>query len=258
MTAPQPLADWWLGWLSDTTLRVPDPSAAVEHWSELLGGTAAGDRVQFESGTSLRALEGAPGFASADLQLSAAEAPDIDEGLISDPDGRRLSVVRVQELQPRPDVPGLRLGHLTFESPDPLRAQSFYESLGFRLSEGLGPNFRWLRCNPIHHTVAFVRSDAPRLHHVGFELADRTALIDACDRLADLGCAIEYGPGRHLAGNNIFIYFLDNHGIRFEFFCELERVAPSDRDPKVHQDVPRERSINLWGPQPPEAYFRGV
>lgn len=90
-------------------------------------------------------------------------------------------------------------------------------------------------------------------------MPDRAAVIDACDRLAELDHPIQYGPGRHLAGNNIFVYFLDHHGIRFEIFCELERISDPERSGPVHgAEVPRERSVNLWGPQPPAEFRRGV
>jgi catechol 2,3-dioxygenase-like lactoylglutathione lyase family enzyme len=251
----------WTGWLREATLSVPDPDSALPHWAELLNGRLADGAVELDSGTLLRAEGGDPGFASGSLELahSSARARADDRGLLIDPDGRRFAFVDVARAAERPAARGPRLGHLTFESPDPVRTQSWWEGLGFRLSEGLGSFFRWLRCNPIHHTIAFSRSDAPRLHHVGIEVRDRTALIDACDRLAELGHAVQYGPGRHFVGNNIFIYFLDRHGIRFEIFCELERIDDPDRSGPVHGDeVPRDRSINLWGPQPPEAYFRGI
>lgn len=243
----------WRGWLETAALSVPDPDSALDYWADLLGGRRDGSSVLLGSGTRVAAHEGEPGFAHAELTL----AGDGGDELV-DPDGRRFAVNTTGSVEQRPEDHAARLGHLTFESPDPLAAQSFWEGHGFRLSEGLGGFFRWLRCNPIHHTVAFARGEAARLHHVGIELPDRAALVDACDRLSQLDHAIQYGPGRHFVGGNIFVYFLDRHGIRFEFFCELERVLDPDRDGPVHEDVPRERSINVWGPQPPEAYFRGT
>lgn len=243
----------WNGWLEEATLSVRDPGSALDYWAELLGGRREGDVLALGSDTRIRAQEGRAGFASAHLQLVGGAADEV-----VDPDGRRFSATPVDAVAERLEDPALRLGHLTFESPDPTRAQAFWERHGFRLSEGLAGAFRWLRCNPIHHTVAFARADAPRLHHVGFELPDRAALVDACDRLSQLEHTIEYGPGRHFVGNNLFVYFLDRHGIRFELFCELERVADAERSGPVHERVARERSINLWGPQPPETYFHGV
>jgi catechol 2,3-dioxygenase-like lactoylglutathione lyase family enzyme len=251
----------WTGWLRTATLRVPDPDSAVAYWAELLDGRVADGAVELDSGTLLHAEDGEPGFASGGLELADPDARSRADGsgILSDPDGRRFELLEMPPPGRRADPSGPRLGHLTFESPDPLAAQVWWESFGFKLSEGLGGFFRWLRCNPIHHTVAFSRSDAPRLHHVGIEVADRAALIDHCDRLAQLGHPLQYGPGRHFVGGNVFVYFLDRHGIRFEFFCELERILDPDRSGPVHGDeVSRERSVNTWGPQPPEAFFRGV
>ncbi len=242
----------WAGWLSEAGLRVPDPAAAATYYAELLGGTAEEDGVVLGSGTRLRLERGDPGFAWALLEI-----PGGNDDALHDPDGRELRVVPGDARAPLDDVEP-RLGHLTFESPDPVRAQAFYEGIGFRLSEGLSDFFRWLRCNPIHHTVAFSRGPAARLHHVGVELPDRAALVSACDRLGSLGQLVEYGPGRHMVGNNLFVYFRDRYGIRFELFCELERVSPPERPPLVHEEVPRERSINLWGVQPPESFRAGI
>jgi catechol 2,3-dioxygenase-like lactoylglutathione lyase family enzyme len=259
--AGTPQAPRWTGWLRAVTLAVPDPDSALPYWADLLEGQVGDGAVELGSGTVLRAERGDPGFASGGLELADPDARSRanDTGGLTDPDDRRFELFEMPAPGRRAEPAGPRLGHLTFESPDPLAAQAWWEDLGFRLSEGLGGFFRWLRCNPIHHTVAFSRSDAPRLHHVGIEVADRAALIDHCDRLAELGHPIQYGPGRHFVGGNLFIYFLDRHGIRFEIFCELERIDDPDRSGPVHGDeLSREGSVNTWGPQPPEAFFRGI
>jgi len=253
----------WEGWLREVELRVPDPDAAVDYYAELLGGSAVDGTVVLGSSTRIVLDEGPPGFRSASLDFARGfepagmHGPD-DEGYVSDPDGRRFKISAPAHIEERLTDPQPRLGHLTFESPDPILQQSFFEKLGFKVSEGLGQNFRWLRCNPIHHTLAFSRAPEPKLHHVGIEMPDRAAIVDGCDHIAKLGHFVQYGPGRHLAGGNLFVYFLDRYGIRFEFFCELERVYPHDRDPLIREGVDRNRSINTWGPQPPEEYFQGV
>lgn len=253
----------WTGWLREAVLSVPDPDGAVGYYAELLGGTAVDGTVELGSSTRIAVDEGAPGVRSASLDLAGDLDPGVDasvddEGYVRDPDGRRFEIRPQARIEERLTDVRWRLGHLTFESPDPLAQQGFYESLGFKASEGLGQNFRWLRCNPIHHTVAFARAAEPGLHHVGIELPDRSAIIEACDHIAKLGHSVQYGPGRHLVGGNIFVYFLDRYGIRFELFCELERIGDPDRKPLIRENVDRERSVNIWGPQPPEAYWRGV
>lgn len=239
----------WGARLLEAVLRVPDPSDAAEYYARLLGGEPDDGGVALAAGTRLALEPGEPGFAWAGFDSAGLE----DE---RDPESRRLRRVAPR---PGPSQEGWPiLGHLTFESRDPIAMQTFYEAAGLRCSEGLGDVFRWLRCNPVHHTLAFSRGPEPRLHHVGIEVRDRAALVDACDRLAQLGQPIEYGPGRHLVGGNIFVYFRDRHGLRFELFCELERLQPDDRPPLIHEGVPRERSVNVWGPQPPESFRDGI
>lgn len=234
-------------WLRDAVLRVPDPSTSLDRASRLLGGERGDGRLLLASGTTIAFTGGAPGFVTATLQT------DGNGGEHRDADGRSFTLEPVGDLKTPLDVPGSRLGHLTFVTPEPLAAAESFTSVGFRTSEGLGDVFRWLRCNPIHHTVAFSKASRPGLHHVGIELPDRRALVDACDRLADEGQPIEYGPGRHLVGHNLFAYFRDPDGIRWELFCELERVEQEDRAPLIH-DLGPGSSVNVWGPQPPETY----
>jgi catechol 2,3-dioxygenase-like lactoylglutathione lyase family enzyme len=252
----------WDGWLSEAVLRVPDPDVAAGYYAELLGGTVEdAARVVLGSSTRLTLEEGSPGLSSATLEV--AHHVDMggvradDDGYVRDPDGRMFKIKSTNEIEERLTDSQPRLSHLTFESPDPIRLQEFFEGFGFRVSEGLGQNFRWLRCNPIHHTIAFSRGDEPKAHHVGIELPDRNAIIGACDHVASLGHAVQYGPGRHLVGGNIFVYFLDRYGIRFELFCELERIQSRDREPLIREGVDRSRSVNVWGPQPSEAYWQG-
>jgi catechol 2,3-dioxygenase-like lactoylglutathione lyase family enzyme len=248
--------------LREVLLRVPEPEGAAQYYAEILGAGASGNVVELGAATRIVLEEGAPGLArasldvAAELELGALESSRSAGGIV-DADGWRLL------LEPRSAIeepaPGLepRLGHLTFLSPDPLRQEEFYRALDFRPSEALGTMFRWLRCNPIHHTLAFQRAPEPQLHHLAIELPDRAALVAACDRLAELDHEVEFGPGRHLVGGNLFVYFLDRHGLRIELFCELRRVADPDEPPTVHEEGFRARSINVWGPKPPESFRTG-
>jgi catechol 2,3-dioxygenase-like lactoylglutathione lyase family enzyme len=246
--------------LASATLRVPDASGAPEYHAALLGGVAQDDAVLLGSGTRLRYEEGTVGAWEVELQLAGTAPNDGDhapgnDGKLRDPDGRAISLTTVEEISAPVDDAQPRLGHVTVESPDPLGTQAWYERLGFRVTEGLGDRFRWLRCNRIHHTVGIALGPRAATHHVAVEVPDRVALVDTCDRLSQLGEHVQYGPGRHMVGNNIFIYFLDRHGIRFEVFCELERVSDLERPPLIHERVERSRSVNLWGPQPVDGYW---
>lgn len=253
----------WSGWLREVVVGGDDPAAVAAYYAELVGGEAAANAVALGSGTRIVVEAGTPGLRCTRLDiagtvdLSAYASFRDEDGTVVDPDGWRLDLNAVETVEAPAADSAPRLGHVTFQSPDPLRQERFLQGLGFRLSEALGDLFRWLRCSPVHHTFAYTRAPAPRVHHIAIELPDRVALIDACDRLASLGHTVEYGPGRHLAGGNLFLYFRDRYGVRYELFCELRRIEEDGYVPTVYREEDRVRSVNVWGPQPPESFREG-
>jgi catechol 2,3-dioxygenase-like lactoylglutathione lyase family enzyme len=241
---------------------VEDPDAAAAYYAELLGGSVSDGGVELGEQTRISFVEGNKGLVSVGLDLARSAADTLvwpldHESSVADADGNRLEIRVCEHIDEQPlAVHRPTLGHLTFQSPAPLSQQRFYEGAGFQLSEGLGDVFRWMRCNPIHHTIAFSQGSRPGLHHIGIEVTDRAALVDACDRLAEVGQATEYGPGRHQVGGNLFVYFLDRYGFRIEFFCELARITTTDFVAPIHNAEARSQTINAWGPQPPESFRR--
>lgn len=150
-----------------------------------------------------------------------------------------------------------KLGHVTFGAPVPTVGKSFAEKvLQFRLSENIGDKFYWLRCNVDHHSIAFCASSRVGVHHVGLELCDWSDFRNLGDHFKSQGVRLEYGPGRHASGGNIFVYFVDPDGIRFELFAELARIyneaeyVPRSWDPRDRKDT-----VNQWGPAPPPSYL---
>jgi catechol 2,3-dioxygenase-like lactoylglutathione lyase family enzyme len=240
----------WPADLRTVTLSVPDPASAIAYYAELLDAEPIADGVVFADATCITLEEGRPGFSRAGFDVTNG-APTRS---ITDGEGRILELSQVEQLDLSPPPRGPTLGHLTFNSRAPVEVQPFYEALGFRLSEALDDEFLWLRCNPAHHTLAFSKAPAPGLHHVALDVPDAAALVRACDRLAAHGHRLEFGPGRHMVGNNMFVYFRDRYGIRFELLCELRRIERLDEPPLVHRDVPRERSVNIWGTLPPTSF----
>src|SRR5215470_18951798 len=60
--------------------------------------------------------------------------------------------------QPVTGIGPLKLGHVAFVVPDPRAAAEFYQRvLGFRVSDWIEDFFVFLRCNPDHHTVNFIK-----------------------------------------------------------------------------------------------------
>jgi len=156
----------------------------------------------------------------------------------------------------------LKLGHIAYTVNDPQAIADFYcRVLGFRLSDWIEDFFVFLRCNPDHHTVNFIRGPKQKMHHIAFELKDFAHLQDACELLALRKIPINWGPVRHGPGHNVAIYHRNADGQNVEFYIELDQMKDEELgyfDPRPwHHDTPQRPKVwdrkiapNLWGPLP--------
>jgi catechol 2,3-dioxygenase-like lactoylglutathione lyase family enzyme len=143
--------------------------------------------------------------------------------------------------------------------PDPKRSFAFYsETLGLALSERIGDGMFFLRAGTEHHNLG-IRGGAEHVdaHHVAFEIPGWESYRAICDHLAERGHVVEYGPGRHGPGNNLFIYFREPvSGLRLEFFSDMAHIQDDDEYvPPVWRPEDRPRTVNKWGPAPPESFL---
>jgi catechol-2,3-dioxygenase len=159
-----------------------------------------------------------------------------------------------------------KLGHVASYAPELEPVQSFYEEiLGFRWSDLIGDFFVFLRSNADHHTINVMASTKRSgLHHAAFEVRDVMHLKDMLDQLSCHDVRLEWGPGRHGAGHNIFTYHRDPDGNLVELFCELDVVHDEQAgtfEPRPwHEDFPQgprqwavgPGAANKWGPINPE------
>jgi catechol 2,3-dioxygenase len=72
-------------------------------------------------------------------------------------------------------------------------------------------------------------------------------------RMKDAGFPIQWGPGRHGPGNNLFNYFIDPFGVVIEYTAEVEQVDDSyqPRGPSEWKWPPGR--IDQWGISLPPA-----
>jgi catechol 2,3-dioxygenase-like lactoylglutathione lyase family enzyme len=171
-----------------------------------------------------------------------------------------------RHLTPGQSVPGVapfKLGHVAFVVPDVHAVADFYQRiLGFRVSDWIEDIFVFMRCNPDHHTVNFVRGKNTNLHHFAFQLRDFSHLENGCDVLSQNRIPIIWGPLRHGPGHNVSIYHRNPDQQVIEFFAELDQILDEEIgifDPRPwHEDQPQRpkvwsranRSIAGWGPPP--------
>ena len=161
----------------------------------------------------------------------------------------------------------LKLGHVAFAVPDVKVVADFYAKvLGFRVSDWIEDWFVFLRCNPDHHTVNFIKGSTAELHHIAFELKDWAQVLSACDFLGGRNIPIIWGPGRHGPGHNIFTYHRNPDDQIIELFTELDKMLDESLgyfDPRPwHRDSPQKPKVwlgmprDIWGPPPTKDYLR--
>jgi catechol 2,3-dioxygenase-like lactoylglutathione lyase family enzyme len=138
-----------------------------------------------------------------------------------------------------------RVSHVVLHSPDRMRLVQFFTTvLGFRVSDWLGDFMCFLRCNEAHHRIAILPGP-PCLNHVAYDVPGVDAMMRGIGRLKQEGVDIRWGPGRHLAGNNTFSYFVTPAGFAVEYTADLEQVDFDHHVDRVH--APGPRVMDQWG-----------
>jgi catechol 2,3-dioxygenase len=154
-----------------------------------------------------------------------------------------------------PFVRPRRFAHMllfTHSIPDTLK---FYgEVLGLRLSDRSGDAIGFMHgihgCD--HHLLAFLKSDAPGLHHLSWDTGSIQAIGLGAMQMAGKGYKAGWGLGRHVLGSNYFHYVRDPWGSYCEYASDIDYI-PADVEWQSG-DHPPEDSFYVWGPEPPKDF----
>ena len=163
-----------------------------------------------------------------------------------------------------------KLGHVAAFTPGLDALEKFYEELlGFKWSDTLGDFFVFLRCGPDHHAANFMASTKfDGMHHIAYECRDPNHVITLVDHLAKNGYRLDWGPGRHGPGHNLFTYHKDPDGNVIELFTQIDRMTDESKgywEPRPwHETFPMHPktweidalNANLWGPFDPSLLAR--
>ena len=144
---------------------------------------------------------------------------------------------------------------------------AFYEKvLGFKVSDWIGDFFVFMRCNPDHHTVNFIKGATVKLHHMAFELKDFVHIQNSCDLFGQRNIPIIWGPLRQGPGHNIATYHRNHDDQVIELYTELDQLkdeALGYFDPRPwHRDQPQRPKVwepgktNTWGTPPAPDFHR--
>jgi catechol 2,3-dioxygenase-like lactoylglutathione lyase family enzyme len=182
-----------------------------------------------------------------------------------DNDGRTVEVsadVAVRQhrkIEEGESVP-VKLSHVVINSPNPEATVAFYDQhLSFALSDTLtsphmGEVMWFMRTNKYHHSLAIAKCPHVSLHHASFEMRGIDEYMRGTGRLLRAGVEKVWGPGRHMAGNNTFSYFLDPHGNTIEYTTELEELDEDTWHPHLY-DFSDPEVTDQWGTANPMNEF---
>jgi catechol 2,3-dioxygenase-like lactoylglutathione lyase family enzyme len=169
-----------------------------------------------------------------------------------DIDGRTIEVssdVQTRahrQIEVRESIP-VRLSHVVLNSTSIDKTRDWYQThLDFALSDTLGDVMHFMRCNPRHHSLAIARGPHVALHHVSFELRGLDEYMRGTGRVLRAGVRKVWGPGRHLAGDNTFSYFLDPQGNTIEYTTALQELDEDTWHPHLY-DMHDEMVQDQWG-----------
>ncbi len=158
----------------------------------------------------------------------------------------------------------MRLDHFNLLLPSVATAYDWYtKSLGFTCTELTETEGRkpvlwaaWLRRKHTCHDVAIMTGRGPRVHHAGFAVYDRNAIMDCADILAASGRvgSMERGPGRHGISNAFFLYIRDPDGNRLELYTGDYLSADPDWEP-IRWKLNDPQRQTFWGAATPASWF---
>ncbi len=159
-------------------------------------------------------------------------------------------------------VKPLRIDHFNCFSPDVDASVSFYNDMGFRVTEYTedadSGNLwaAWMHRKGGIHDIAFTNGLGPRLHHTAFWVPTPLNIIDLLDLMSTTGYLsnIERGPGRHGISNAFFLYVLDPDGHRIELYCSDYQTVDPDLEP-IKWDLKDPQRQTLWGAPAPRSWF---
>lgn len=173
-----------------------------------------------------------------------------------DPEGRNFAIVTGladhADTGDEPDRPR-KVVHVNVNAGDNQASSAFLvDVLGFKLSDET-KMLRFLRCGSDHSAMVVGFSGGPTLNHVAFELPDLDSVMRGIGRMADHGYPVEWGPGRHGPGNNVFAYFAGPEEFPIEYTAETLQVDDS-HEPKGPDDWawPPGRA-DRWGVTAPQS-----
>ena len=141
-----------------------------------------------------------------------------------------------------------KIAHVNVNSADHAACARFFcDALGFRVIDET-PGLLFMNCDSTdHNSIVISKETRNTVNHVAFEVPDIDSVMRGAGRMKDNGYPLEWGIGRHGAGNNVFAYFAGPEEFPIELTGEVLQIDASyvPRGPD-HWKFPPGRA-DQWG-----------
>jgi catechol 2,3-dioxygenase len=182
-------------------------------------------------------------------KTSPNKKPGLDMGV------RLPGIANAPSRSRAPAVHPQRLAHILTFTRDVATTLNFYIGVvGLKLSDRSGDMIGFVHGahGSDHHVLAFLKADAPGLHHLSWDTGSVQAIGLGAMQMAAKGYSSSWGLGRHVLGSNYFHYIRDPWNSWCEYACDIDYIpADVDWEAGEHQG---EDSFYLWGPEPPKDF----
>jgi catechol 2,3-dioxygenase len=92
----------------------------------------------------------------------------------------------------------------------------------------------FVRTRDLHHDLGVFRGEEARLDHFGFTVESVDSLVRFADLARGHGHMLACSPGRHIAGNNVFVYIRDPLGTLVEAATPMSAIDIA-AEPRMHE-----------------------
>jgi len=133
----------------------------------------------------------------------------------------------------------IEVGHVVFFTDNVLRAEAFYQQLGFVTSDRYPGRGIFMRCAPDagHHDLFLLQlpGKGPGVNHVAFTVRDVHEVFGGGLHMSRCGWKTQLGPGRHPISSAFFWYFENPCGGLIEYNADEDHMTaawqPRDFEP---------------------------
>ncbi|MGQ4554294.1 VOC family protein [Halobellus sp. GM3] len=243
------------GYDENYDLAIEEGGTGIEHFS-----------IRVEDSETLAEYESRMEENGVDVRREGADEPNVEESVRFElPSGHTMELVLVADNEywhsadarvPNSGTVPKDLDHHNVYSSDIEADVEFLEeNLDFKISDVVENEdgdtmLAFTRYGDFHHDLGLIRAMEPgvTLNHIGWQADNVDHMTRFIDNIGQAGVRLEIGISRHNIGNNVFAYFWEPGGNRFEISTEMATL--NDNSPTDYHTITGfmgQEDLSAWG-----------